>query len=106
MQEQVDIFGWMFQQGAIGVIAVIAMIVAIFLYRRVENLWEKIQNLMAEHTQDVRDLQDEKIAMQEGYIEEQKAVRTEIAEIANQANLALKTFSDVLNEVKQDIRGR
>lgn len=104
--EEFDIYGRLVDQGVIGIVAVIAMAVAIYLYKRVEGLWGEIRGLLEKHLLDIKAEKEEKIALQAQYIEEQKEVRKEIAEIANQANFALKTFADVLNEVKQDLRGR
>jgi hypothetical protein len=90
MQE--PIYNYFFQQGILGVLVIINMIVIGVLWRKYEGVRDKIQDMFVEHAKQVKVLQEGKIQMQKDHLDNILQIKDEVTEVTNRVTNTMETL--------------
>jgi len=69
------------ERGILGVLVLINMSIIVYLYKRLEKLRDEIQELLKEHSRQIKDLQDDKIKMQKDYLDTLLRIKDEVTDV-------------------------
>jgi hypothetical protein len=94
MQE--PIYNYFFQQGILGVLVIINMIVIGVLWKKYEKARDNFQSMLIEHAKQVKILQEEKIQMQRDHLNSILQVKDEVTEVTNKITNTMETLVTAL----------
>lgn len=86
-----ETIGLLLDKGILGLAVIASISVSVYLYKKVEALWQKIHDLLREHTKEIREIQQDK--------EEYAA---EVVKLTISVQHSMDTLVKIMTSVKED----